>query len=96
MADEEQVQETAIKQPLPSNPTMDELFTYFDLDEAPVRVAPITIKEDPEDTRLLMLVRGEQGTASFIFAELYNRIVELSQLEQQQEANRGGSGIITP
>jgi hypothetical protein len=80
---------------LPEDPTLSELFTYFE-DEGPgVRVAPLTVKDDPEDTRLLMLVMGEQVTASAIFAALWETLEELSAIDKQQEANRGGSGIVT-
>ena len=93
---EKQVRETPIKKPLPADPLVSELFQYFDMEGAGVRVAPVTIQEDPQDTRLLFLVRGEHTTASLIFAALYERLEELSAVEQQQEANRGGSGLITP
>ena len=96
MTDEKPVQETMIKQPLPSNPTLSELFEYYDIEDGLVRVIPLTIQEDEKDTRLALIVRGDIQTASLIFSEIWDRVVELSQIEQQQEANRGGSGLITP
>ena len=81
---------------LPDNPTLSELFTYYGIEDGGCRVVPLTIQEDPADTRLLLLVRGEQMTASVIFSEVWNRITEMSQQAEQQKANDDGAGIITP
>lgn len=81
---------------LPSDPKLSELFEYYDIEGGFVRVVPLTVQEDERDTRLMLLVRGDVQTASLIFSEVWDRIIELSQIEQQQEANRGGSGLITP
>lgn len=66
--------------------TIQEMFEYFHVEEGGVRVAPMTIKEDADDTRLLMLVRGDMETASIIFAAMYDAVQQLSDVAAQQEA----------
>lgn len=81
---------------LTADSTLNELFEFFDISEGGVRVAPMTIREDPADTRLMIIIRGELHTSSVIMAELVTRINELSDLEQQAEAARDDkSRIIT-
>lgn len=70
---------------LTSDSTVNELFEFFDVEGA-VACVPITIQETPDDTRLVMLVRGEHDTASLLFAALMERIQELADLEAQQDA----------
>lgn len=94
MNEEQNKLEDAQQKKLPDDPTLSELFTYF-MDENAVRVVPLTVKEDPTDTRLALLIAGDMETASVIFAELWSRIEELSAIEKQQEAN-AGPRLITP
>jgi hypothetical protein len=92
---EEQTQETSIKQPIDlTDPKLSELFEYF-MEPGTVRVVPMTVKEDEVDTRLLLLVQGDKQTASFIFSELWERVAELSQLEEQALAQKNEPSIIT-
>lgn len=81
---------------LPSDPKLSELFSYYGIEEGGCRVVPLTVNEDPADTQLILLVRGEHQLASVIFSELWSRLNEMTQQAAQQEANRGGAGIITP
>jgi len=68
--------------------TLNEFFEFFDRGEGAVQVVPITIKQQQDDTRLAILVRGEHDTASVIFAELMTRIDELFDMQAQVEASR--------
>jgi hypothetical protein len=72
---------------LTKDSTVKELFEYFDISEGGVRVAPITFQEDPVDTRLALIVRGDIDTASVIFAEVYRVVEDLAGLQAQQEAD---------
>jgi len=68
--------------------TIREMFEMFDCDDetGPVRVVPMTIKQQADDTQLLLLVKGEHETASTIFASVMTTIDDLYALQQQQEA----------
>lgn len=92
MSQEEEVTE----QGLTEDKTIHELFEFFKPEPGHVQLVPMTIKEDPEDTRLLLLIRGGLETSSVIFAELMSTIRELSDLEKQAEAAKeNGPRIIT-
>jgi predicted TIM-barrel fold metal-dependent hydrolase len=84
---------TDTKQPLSEDPTLSELFEFY-REEGMVRVVPMTVKEDPADTRLLLLVQGDVETASVIFAQVYSAVTDLADLQAQQEA-ANESRIIT-
>lgn len=73
---------------LPADPKLSELFDYFAV-QGGVQVVPMTLSEAPDDTRLLLCIRGHHETASLIFAELWSRIEELSAIEKQHAANDG-------
>ena len=76
--------------------SVNEFFEYFERGENAVQVVPITIKQQSDDTRLMLMVRGEHEAASVIFAEVMSRVDELSALQAQAEAeNEHKSGIIT-
>jgi len=66
--------------------TIREMFEMFDCDDetGPVRVVPMTIKQQADDTQLLL--KGEHETASTIFASVMTTIDDLYALQQQQEA----------
>jgi len=78
---------------LPEDPRLSELFEFY-REEGMVRVVPMTVKEDPTDTRLLLLVTGDIETSSVIFAQLYQAVTDLADIQAQQEAN-DESRIIT-
>lgn len=88
-------EEATTEKTLNADSTLNEVFEFFDMEGGGVRVAPMTVKEDPKDTRLLLMVRGDIETASVIFSEVVDRIAELSDLEKQAEASRDKSRIIT-
>jgi len=77
--------------------TVTEFFEFFERGENAVQVVPVTIKQQDDDTRLMILVKGEHDAASVIFAELMTRIDELFDLQAQAEATRESepSTIIT-
>ncbi|TFH42452.1 MAG: hypothetical protein E4H01_13450 [Lysobacterales bacterium] len=72
--------------------TIREMFELFDCDEenGPVRVVPMTIKQQKDDTQLLILIKGEHMTASTIFASCMSVIDDLHALQAQAEADNGG------
>lgn len=62
-----------------------------------VQVVPITFKEQEDDTRLGIFIKGEHETASIIMAELVTTVQNLFELQQQAEATADErSPIITP
>jgi len=76
------------KQKLTPENTVNEFFEYFDRGENAVQVVPVTIKQQQDDTRLAVFVKGEHDAASVIFAEIMTRIDELFDLQAQAEAQR--------
>lgn len=72
--------------PLTPENTVNEFFEFFKRGDAEVQVVPITIKEQEDDTRLLLLVKGSHEGASTIFAEVMLRVGELFDLQRQAEA----------
>lgn len=68
--------------------TLTELFEYFEMGEDTVRVAPITVQEDPKDTRIVFVIRGEIQTASVITAAFYETLQALHAGAEQEKANR--------
>ena len=77
--------------------TVNEFFEFFERGENAVQVVPITIKQQEDDTRLAIFVRGNHEAASVIFAELMTRVDELFDMQAQVEASRESesSPIIT-
>lgn len=68
--------------------TLTEFFEYFDRGENAVQVVPITIKQQDDDSRMVILVRGKHDMASVIFAELMTRVDELFDMQAQMEAQQ--------
>lgn len=66
--------------------TINDFFEAFDMEGGGVRVVPATIKEDRDDTRLMLAVRGDLETASIIFAAVWETIQNLSDVAKQREA----------
>lgn len=77
--------------------TLNEFFEFFDRGENAVQVVPITIKQQEDDTRLCLLVKGNHDAASVIFAEIMTRVDELFDLQAQAEAESepAASQIVT-
>jgi len=71
---------------LSEDPTLNQVFEFIDLSGGPVQVMPVTIAQDPDDTRLAVFIRGEHETASIIMAKLMGEIQDLHDMQQQQEA----------
>lgn len=68
--------------------TLNEFFEFFDRGENAVQVVPMTIKQQQDDTRLAIFIRGEHEAASVIMAELMTKIDELFDMQAQVEASR--------
>ena len=69
--------------------TLQEAFDYYDAaDQEGVQVIPLTIKQQSDDTRLAIFIKGEHQTASVIMAELMMKIEELFDMTQQAEASK--------
>ena len=76
--------------------TISEVFEFFDTGEGAVQVVPVTIKQQDDDTRLAIFIKGEHETASVIMAELMSRVEELFDLSQQVPEPDDSTAIITP
>ena len=66
--------------------TINEVFEFFDMEGAGLRVIPITIKQQADDTRLAIFLKGEHEITSVMMAELMTRIDELHDLAAQGDA----------
>jgi len=73
-------------QELSKESSIDELFNALVLPEAGCNVRPITLQQDEKDTRMMLLIRGEHGTASYIMAEVMTRVQDLFDLQEQDTA----------
>lgn len=71
-----------IKTELTRDTTIDELFNYVAVEQG-VNVLPITWRQDPNDTQLMLVVQGDHDTASIIFANLMMTIEDLMELSEQ-------------
>ncbi len=68
--------------------TLSDAFEFFTAaEDGGVQVAPVTIKQQSDDTRLAIFIRGEHGMASVIMAELMTKIDELFDYSQQSDAS---------
>lgn len=76
-----------MSEPLTPENTVNEFFEFFDRGEAAVQVVPITIKQQEDDTRIMLLVKGKHEEASVIFAEIMTTVGELFDLQEQAEAS---------
>lgn len=72
---------------LTADSSINEIFTELVLPESGINVRPITLQQDKTDTRMMILIRGEHTTASFIMAEIMSKIQELFDLQEQAEAS---------
>lgn len=77
--------------------SVDEVFEFLEgAGDTAVQVVPVSFKEQEDDTRLAIFIKGERETASVIMAELVTTINELFALQEQQEAaDNERSPIIT-
>jgi len=77
--------------------TVDDVFEFLEgAADGAVQVVPISFKEQADDTRLAIFIKGHHETASVIMAELVTTINELFALQEQQEAAENErSAIIT-
>ena len=80
--------------------TINEVFEFFDMDGCGLRVIPLTIKQQDDDTRLAIFLKGDHELTSVMMAELMTRIDELHDLAAQgaatPKAEDEQSPIITP
>jgi len=66
--------------------TLADAFDFFTAaDDGGVQVAPVTIKQQSDDTRLAIFIKGEHQMASVIMAELMSKLDELFDYSQQAE-----------
>ena len=75
--------------------TLDELFEHIRVDEG-MNVIPITLKQDPKDTRLMIVIQGNANMAGVMFAQLITAIQDMSDLVEQQEIKDDESRIVLP
>lgn len=76
--------------------TINEVFEFLNRGENAAQVVPVTIKQQSDDTRLAIFIKGEHQSASTIMAELMTRVDELFDLSAQAEAEEDvKSPIIT-
>lgn len=66
--------------------TIREVFEFLDRGDNAVQVAPMTIKQQSDDTQLAIFVHGQHEQASIIMAELMTKVDELFELQLQAEA----------
>ena len=64
--------------------TLKELFDFIRVEEG-VNVMPVTLDQDPKDTRMMILIQGEHETASVIMAKLMTVVTDLFDTEKQRE-----------
>ena len=76
------------KNELTQDSSINEIFAELKIPESGINVRPVTLQQDAGDTRMLIMIRGEHATASFIMAEVMSKIQELFDLQEQAEANR--------
>ena len=77
--------------------TITEVFERFEVEDGAMRVLPVTIKQQADDTRLAIFIKGEHDIASMMMAELMLRVEEMHDLAAQGEATADEkSTIITP
>lgn len=70
---------------LTQNSSISRIFNDLKIPDTGINVRPITLQQDADDTRMMILIRGEHATASFIMAELMSKIQELFDLQAQAE-----------
>lgn len=96
---QQDLQEQALNEPtLSKDPRLSELFDFIKTDEG-VRVLPVTVRQDADDTRLFIAIQGSHETASTIMAQLMAHIDELHDLAAQEEARQSEQRkpeIVTP
>ena len=76
--------------------TINEVFNFLDVDETGAQVVPVTIKQQSDDTRLAIFIKGEHQIASTIMAELMTRVEELFDLAAQAQAEGDAEPTIVP
>lgn len=78
--------------------TITEVFGFLNAGEGVTgaQVVPVTVKQQDDDTRLCIFIKGDHATASTLMAELMTRVEELFDLSKQAEAEGdSGPSIIT-
>jgi hypothetical protein len=67
--------------------SLNDLFKALMLPEAGANVRPITLQESDDDTRMIIIIRGEHQTASFVMAEVMSHVQDLFDQQEQAEAS---------
>lgn len=80
---------------LDRNSTIDEVFNHIAVTEG-ANVIPVTVKQKPHDTRIMVLIQGQHDIASVIMAEIMTLLQDMSDTVKQQEQNDGGPSIVLP
>ena len=61
--------------------SVNDVFDFIDAGDG-LRVIPLTVKQQEDDTRLAIFIKGEHGIASMMMAELMLRIEEMHDLAE--------------
>lgn len=64
--------------------TLKQVFDFIRIDEG-VNVMPVTLAQDPKDTRMMILIQGEHKTASIIMAKLMTLVGDIFDIEKQRD-----------
>ncbi len=71
---------------LSQNSSLREVFEFVDLPEGQMNIMPITVKQDEEDTRLAIFIRGPHDEASMVMAKLIGDVQDLFDKVEQKAA----------
>jgi len=77
----------AEKEGLDPSSTLTEVFNFMDTPEGGAQVVPVTVHEDPKDTRIAIFIRGEHEMAATIYTRIMTVVDDLFDLAEQQAAN---------
>ena len=75
--------------------TLQELFDHIAVSEG-VNVMPVTLKQDENDTRLMIIIQGRHDTASVILAQLMTLVQDMFDTAEQVEKDSDKSRIVLP
>ena len=73
--------------------SVNDVFDFIDAGDG-LRVIPLTVKQQEDDTRLAIFIKGEHGIASMMMAELMLRIEEMHDLAEQGQATKDAAPTI--
>lgn len=73
---------------LSADPRLSELFEFMNVDAEQMGVLPVSVQQQKDDTRLLIAIRGEHETASFLMANLMTAINDMHGLAEQERASK--------